>query len=522
MDVQNCIKTIQGKPTGLFKFRVSYSEKIECISELARSSDRYLDGIIMSATRDEEPYVQEIAAGVIVSRFNGLKGVREVEERMSGMPLQTTDPAFWYGNRPLDQAVTLVSIASVNGNGYVRQAALEQMSNTTDWRYIPFILRRMGDWVPQVRAQAAKTLTGYKASGFRKGFLGAIHDIESLLQVKRVDLLSVYHEVMRWLVHEAEPTQLLTEVQGLGDASRFRVVRYMLAEHTCGQVMLQTFLADRSFLIRLAAVRHLVTLSEDWTGALLESALRDTFPNIRTIALKELIRRDRATPTLLTLGLTDPSYDVRDMAAKRLALSRDALVKYYREHLKGGDRVVGCLLGLRDVNAGEYMADILPYTTHSDPTVRQAALMALAKLAPDKAYDHAMSMIVDRNKRIRAKAEGILLERHDQAVVQRARTLMASEQVMHRLAGMSLLNKFGGWGSLPDTLTACLDGSPRVADQAWVNLNAWLPYARRLFTDTSAQDVEEARTALSHVRSRLVKPSYSQQRTLDAVQVFLS
>ncbi|MBK9147489.1 MAG: hypothetical protein IPM12_06680 [Flavobacteriales bacterium] len=522
MDVQNCIKTIQSKPTGLFTFRVSYPEKIRCISELASHSDRYLDGIIISATRDDEPYVQEIAAAVIISRFKELKGVREVEERMSGMPLQTTDPAFWQVTRPLDEAVTLVSIASINGNGYVRQAALEQMSVSTDWRYIPFILRRAGDWVPQVRAQATKVLARYKATEFRKGFLGSIHDIESLLQVKRVDLVSVYQEVMRWLVHEVEPAQLLIDVQALGDASRFRVIRYLLAEHACGEAMLRTFLYDRSFLIRLATIRHVVTLAEDWSTGLLEGALNDPFPSVRTSALKELIRRDRATPAVLTLGLTDPSFDVRDMAAKRLALSRDALVEHYREHLKRGIRVVGCLLGLRDVKGSEYVTDVVPYTTHSDPTVRQAALMALDSLAPDQAYEHAMLMIVDRNKRIRAKAEGILLERHDQAVVDKALTLLASEQVMHRLAGLSLLNNFGGWGSLPHTLKACLDASPKVADQAWTNLNAWVAYARRLFTEAPPQEVERARVILNNVRAVLTQLTYAQRRTLDAVQVFLS
>lgn len=521
MDVQNCIKTIQGKPTGLLQFRVSYTDKIECISELARYSDKYLDGIIMSATRDPEPFVQEIAAAVIVSRFHELKGVREVEEHMSGMPLQTSDPAFWCSNRPADEAVTLVSIASINGNGYVRQAALEQMASATHWRYIPFILRRVGDWVPQVRIQAAKTLALYKAPEFRKGFLAAIHDIESLLQVKRVDLVAVYQEVMRWLVHEVDPALLQIEVQELGDASRFRVIRYLLAEHACGEAMLHTFLTDRSFLVRLATIRHVVALSEDWSTGLLEGALNDPFPSVRTSALKELIRRDRATPAALTLALTDPSFDVRNMAAKRLALSGEALVEHYREHLKRGIRVVGCLLGLRDAKGREHVTDVVPYTAHSDPPVRQAALMALTGLAPDQAYEHAMSMIVDRNKRIRAKAEGILLDRHDQAVFDRALTLLASEQVMHRLAGLSLLNKFGGWGSLPHTLKACLDGAPQVADQAWVNLNAWVGYARRLFTDASPQDVESARIALGNVRVGLNELTHARRRTLDAVEVFM-
>lgn len=522
MDVQNCIKTIQGKPTGLLKFRVSYTEKIKCISELAQYSDKYLDSIIMSATRDEEPFVQEMAAAVIVARFNELRGAREIEERMCGMLLQTTDPALWYRTRTLDEAIVLVSIASICTNGYVRQAALEQMSSTPDWRYIPFILRRTGDWVPQVRAQAARTLASYQAHEFRKGFLGAIHDIESLLQVKRVDLALVYQEVMRWLVHEVDPAQLLDEVRGLGDASRFRIIRYLLAEHTCGREMLRTFLSDRNFLVRLATVRHVGTRSEDWTNELLVSALRDPFPNTRTIVLKELIRRDRATPALLTLGLTDPSVDVRDMAAKRLDWSRDALVSHYREQLLTGDRLVGCLLGLRDVNAKEHVVDIAPYTADADPIVRHAAFITLAKLAPDQAYDQAMSMVVDRNKRVRARAEGILLERHDLAVVERARTLMASEQVMHRLAGMSRLNRFGGWEPLPDTLKACMDASSRVADQAWINLNAWVAYARRLFTYAPTQDVKRARIVLNIVRVSLPELTYAQRKTLDAVQVFLN
>jgi hypothetical protein len=48
---QNRIKMIQGKPTGLFKLRVSYTEKIKWISELARFRDRSMDHIIVHAQR---------------------------------------------------------------------------------------------------------------------------------------------------------------------------------------------------------------------------------------------------------------------------------------------------------------------------------------------------------------------------------------------------------------------------------------------------------------------------------------
>jgi len=519
--VNNCIKAIQGTPTGLFKFRVTAQEKITCIIELAQYADKYMDSVILFATRDGASHVQKTAAGAIRTRFNELKDVRAVEERMSELLLKKMDPAFWSDTLPVDEAVALVSIASVNRNGYVRQAALGQMARTPDLRFVPYIIRRTGDWVPHLRTLAMQVLAGYKVAEFRKGFLCAIPDIESLLKVKRVNLQPVYSEVMQWLVCDVEPAHLLAEVQHLGEASRFRIVRYLLAEHSCGQVMLKSFLADRSFLIRLCAVRHLAKLSEEWTIKLFESALHDYFPNIRRIALKELIRRDRADSPMLSFSLTDPSFDVRDMAAKRLGLSRDALVVHFREHLKAGKRMVGSLLGLRDANGKEHVADILPFTAHTDPLVRQAALLALADLAPDKANDAALLMVVDTNKRIRTKAAALLIKRHDRAVVEHAQALMASEQVMHRLTGLSLLNKFGGWDPLPNTIRACLDDSPRVAEQAWINLNAWVVYARGLFTEAPSQDVEKARSALAHVRSELSQPTYAQQRSLDAVQVFI-
>lgn len=447
---------------------------------------------------------------------------KEVQDPKLSMPLHARDTAIWEASLPHDEAVMHVCMASSNYSGYVREAALAQMAAAPDRRYIPFILRRLGDWVPQVREQARKTLAKYKAPEFRKGVLSAIHDVEALLRVKRVDLVSVYQEIMRWLVHEADPSELLTEIGGLGDASRFRVIRYILAERSCSQEMVRTFLTDRSFLIRLATVRHLVKRTEDWTTALLEEAAADHFPSIRSAAVKELIRHDRASQALLTHWLTDPSLDVREMANKRLGLTRDDLLEHYRVRLKNGQGLVGCLLGLRDIKGTECTTEVLGYTEHTSPLIRQAALTSLAVISPDEAYYRALEMIVDANKRVRTKASAILLERHDQAVVERARALLASTDVMHRRAGLSLLNKYGGWTVLPDLLLACLDRSPQVAPQAWSNLDAWVSYARRLFTDASAQDLEKARAALAHVRSKLMQPSYSQQRALDAVQVFLN
>jgi HEAT repeat protein len=521
MDVQKCVATIQGKPTGLFRSRVPFQEKIKCIAELAHHKERYWDSLLMSATRDEEPFVQATASAVMISRFNELKEVRNVEERMRQLALQPTDPRFWSATRPWDETVVLVCIASVNHSGHVRQAALAQMTLSPDPHYLPFILKRMGDWVQQVRDQARTTLMAHKAAGFRTGFLAAINEVEALLTVKRVDLRPVYEELMHWLVRDVAPEQLLAEVEGLTDISRFRLIRYLLNDQRSNEGMLRSFIFDRNFLIRKVAVSHLVARNETWSSALLQLSLNDAFPSIRVIAFKELIRRDAASEDMLNIGLTDTSFEVREQAAKQLGLSGTELLLRYSAQLKTDNRIAGSLLGLSDLGDPALADVISSYADHGDQAVRRAVLFALGKISPEAAYDQAMVMIADRNKRVRTKAEGILLERHDQAVVECGRELLRSSNEMHRSTGLSLLNNFGGWQSLAAILGACMDPSSLIADQAWAHLDTWTGYAQNLFTRPTAEEIEMARSALLRVRSELKAPTIQQTRSMHAVDGFL-
>ena len=521
MDTQSCIRTIQWKPSGLSIFRVSSKDKIKCISELAAYEDNYLDDVILSATRDEDPTVQEAAAHVIISRFSKWNGVREVEERFRDATVHKTDPSLWYRTMPPEMASVLVCIASINHNGYVREAALGSMAAMPHQRFIPFVLRRTGDWVQQVRDHALRTLLLHKTFSYRGGFFAAIHDIGALLEIKRVDLDPIYREVMRWLVSNVQPLHLLAEIQGLQDSARFKFIRYLMAEQQCDQLIIASLLKDRSFLIRLTVVRHLDQRTEEWTRPMLEEALQDGSPSVRREAFRSLVRRKCATREVLLNGLIDTAYDIRESAAKGLSFSREALQKHYHEQLQIGHSVVGSILGLADVKATYLIPEIEQYTTAAKPDVRMATLMALAKLAPERAYDHAMDMVVDPNKRIRKKAEDLLLESHDQVVHDRAKALLSLKSEIHRLAGLSLLSKFGGWQALAGILEACLDNSPRVGEQAWVNLHSWFAYARRLFTEPQLNDLENARRGVRMIRSNKAQLTNVQTSLLNEVDKLL-
>lgn len=522
VDVQKCIAVIKGERTSWLSRTPNSSERIEAIKELASLNNWYYDDVILAATRSSEPPVREIAAEVLAGRVRRIATVRGAEERLSQLGVWKSDPAFWASSLPSEHALALVSLASVNKDGYARQAALKQMRAAPHTAYLPFILRRLGDWVPQVREQATDALKHHMDLRFRKGFLQAMPEIESLLAIRRVDLKPVHEFVMTWVVAGTEPTTLMEEIKSVSDASRFRVVRFMLRHEQYGEVLMRAFLSDRNFLVRLSAARHLAGRAEGWIGQLLVDVLRDDFQPIRSLALRELIIRGKASQSILYDALTDTAFSMRDQSRKMLSLDTERLVRFYMEQLAARQRVVGGILGLADIGRAGDADIVLPFISEPDRDVRMAALSALKKLAPLKARAHAMVLLIDPNKRIRGLAQSILLEQHDEGVVERSRELMASSESMHRMVGLSLLNKFGGWQPLADTLGACLDASPQVADQAWANLDAWTSYARRLFSEPKVADIERARTAISRVRSEITSPTYAQKSLLDRVAVYLS
>lgn len=521
MDVERCIRTIRGTAVGWLRFRVPEREKIACIEALAALGKKELDGVVLSAMLDGSPAVQAAAAGAITARFRTVERIHEVKERFGYVLLRATDPSFWLRHQAVDEAVALLCIASMNRNGHVRQAALVQMGLMPDPRYIPYVLYRLGDRVPQVREQAGATLGRHTGPAFRSALLDALPHIEALLRVRRVDLAPAHKALMAELVGAVAPERLVREAHRLGEPARSALVRFLWTDASADRTLVAAFLKDRHPLVRLLTVRHLATRKEEWSPDLLREAMHDAFGSIRKVAFNELIRRDRADPDLLREALTDPAFDIREGAAKRLGRDDEARSVHYRDRLQAGQRLVGSLLGLRDVKGVAAVDAIEPFTAHPRAAVRLSALRALAKLAPERAASLALAMVTDRSNAIRAKAERLLLARHDGITVERGRALQTADQERHRLAGLSLLKRLGGWAALDGILTACTDASPRIADQAWRDLEGWLRYAVRLFIRPGPVESERIRQALATLRNGPPTPTPERRVRLDQAASFL-
>jgi hypothetical protein len=72
---------------------------------------------------------------------------------------------------PDELAVDLLGVVSLNGDGYIRQAAIRQLQTIDSPKKIVFIMLRLSDWVSQVRETAKSAITECLTKEYLQGFL---------------------------------------------------------------------------------------------------------------------------------------------------------------------------------------------------------------------------------------------------------------------------------------------------------------------------------------------------------------
>ncbi|MGB0868899.1 MAG: hypothetical protein ACPGSD_04810 [Flavobacteriales bacterium] len=92
--------------------------------------------------------------------------------------------------------LTLLCIATLNGNGYTREEALIRLDKLHVQRSIPFFLFRLADWVVPIRTKAEQAIRKFIKSENTIYFIRNHKQVSWLLQVLRNDLSGLYLEII--------------------------------------------------------------------------------------------------------------------------------------------------------------------------------------------------------------------------------------------------------------------------------------------------------------------------------------
>lgn len=374
-----------------------------------------------------------------------------------------------------DAAVYLLGVASLNGSGYVREAALSALGQIGAPQSLPFVLLRLADWVGPVRQRAHEALKLVLPVVTVREVVRHYHLVDRLVRAERVDLSHIWAEIADWLrapERRAELTACSDDAELKERLFCWRVREPELRE--CPELA-DELVADRLVDIRLWALRHI-----DWArqpGERLTRLLQDKASRVRFRALRAFPEAAwHKVQGAVFESLFDPAPGPRALARFLLSKHGDKnLGEHYRERVGAGSPVeAGAIAGLGETGNKSDFELVEPFVGDPKPKVRAAALSALSKLRPEESGDHVVAGLSDASSNVRKACVRILTRKRDLSIRDKVRGVLRRGTPDGQRASLRVIVWYGGLDGLADLLLALCDGNQELRDAATVHVATWL------------------------------------------------
>lgn len=486
MDLQECL-SILNKKKGWFLNRSDTQERLDALDRIAAIGGVGVIPFLIPYLKDEKIILAVSKA--ISALFSRITAKNSLYSSMSQSDISVSDLNLFQKKLEPDQYLDLVLIASMNRNGYVREAALTKLGESISAKAIPFVTYRFADWVPEVRQEAFKTFQKLVSNLDIDALVNSLEIFDWLRKVERVDLSSEYASILDHIRVKNRKT-VLAKYRSYHAKNRFLLAKHLSETDHLDRSELELFLNDRNFQIRALAVDHIDLLTKSDVRKLLSD--RSSYIRLRTLyGLKD---RDEF-PSLIREHLADPAASIRYLARFSLRDESIDLAKFYHDALDRQRSVIGALAGLAEVDAKEYSEGVGKFLTDPRPGVRKAAFLALTRLNEHLAYDFAMSNLDSSFVSLRKLAMRFLEKRPTSKVLMRAREVYATGDVTLKKQILSMFDHIGGWKIIPDIILGTIDEEPDIRELSKEYLSLWRSRSARIFTKPPPDELEQARHA---------------------------
>ncbi|MBL8754447.1 MAG: hypothetical protein JNK15_14180 [Planctomycetes bacterium] len=363
---------------------------------------------------------------------------------------------------PVRQA--LLACASLAASGRVRERAVSQLGERGDPKALRFLMPRLVDWVPEVRAAAGSAAVSLLANA----------DVETLLELGSAVLpwarqhsdpeLGAFLVAWRGRVAAGASAPLRAWLQNPGVAGRAAVFGELLAH--VDEAMLVTLLRDRDQRMRGLAAARLATAAWPLPPATLTLVLDGAGALAVARFLGSLARErlDELTPQLLQLCCVRQRR-VRAQAIAGLARLGVDAAQHAREVLAGsapGD-LAGALHCLGETGTAADATLLAAHVDHGDARVRCAAFTAVARFGAERWLDTALAWLRRPSAQERRAAFDLLLRLPRWRWLDPVRSLVRDRTVPAAtlVSARNLLGRgclLVRWEVVPDVLEAMLAG----------------------------------------------------------------
>ena len=401
---------------------------------------------------------------------------------------------------PQDLAHLLLAIACCHHNGHVREAAIEHLAAADADVAVPFLLVRVNDWVPEVRAAADGALEKYLDPAKAGRVVACLPLLERLAPGTRASHGRLISRVESALASREARAAVLAGTRSREVQIRRYAYRLLLRvpgeDPTC---VLQAAVTEPDPPLALWALRTAsATLAPAPLDALLQRALTARSARVRVEALRLVTEHSLARAVECHRALlADRAASVRAQAQWLVRRETgDDLRFYYRELVAARDSasLAAGLSGLGETGLGADAELIEPHTNHHAAGVRAAAVTALHRLCPMDCISLFTLALQDRSAKVSRVAAGALRRVRHLPSASELWSIFTSASMQHvQRNAIALLARRARWDSIVFLLQAAGCPDPVVERSVRQQLRRWLARTNRDFTEPSA-------AALTHIR----------------------
>jgi|GEM_PF-1013121 len=409
---------------------------------------------------------------------------------------------------PDDSAPWVFGVLAMHPSGYVREGAVRRLAalRARDGDELPFLLLRANDWIPAVRAAAARAVEERAADAkYTPELVWSLPLLTRLAESTRGEVDAVVSAVRATLEQPAARSALLG-----GLHSRDRRVRrsaYALlmagAEGAELRQLVVVGLHSEDQVRRSLAVRAVARMDLDSMRAVLPELMSAGNPPARTAGVQIAAKVGPEGEGWILAAVSDRNSMVRATArfvlkgrgADFAALNRRALEA-------GGADAEGALLGLGDLGRAEDAEVVEPFLAAARPHVRAAAVKTLDRLLRDAAVPAILPLLADESPRV-SRAAAKALETRPVPPAALAAIFTGAHPPHARANALRLLARGSRWEVVPWMVRGAADGDPRVAGAARKALESLRATLYRSFQAPAPDQLARLSTELDAAGERI-------------------
>lgn len=376
---------------------------------------------------------------------------------------------------PDSLAVDLMGIASLNGNGHVRQEAIRELQKTISPRKIPYIMLRLGDWVPQVRERAESAFIECLKKGHAEAFMSYTYILDWMTRVERVDLSGIHDKIIDYLTSSTSKEYLMQALDHADKRVRLFSYKALLSKSPYEPELIERGAKDPNQGIRRIIFQNIINLPGENPTKYLPVFIQDSSAKISSSAMMAIPEGQWPDfRSIIFENMFSNSPSIRNTA--RFLLKRHGFSVFadeYRKRIESELISPGILSGFAETGSKDDFVILKHYANHPKSKIRSATIAGLYRLDAEQTIPYLIEALRDSTARVRRTSSNILCKyrRFDRDSVRR---VLRDGTSASKVSALKVLCDSSSWDAIEDIFLMITDGDETVRITAWNHYVKWL------------------------------------------------